>query len=66
MKRILAVIALALAVLASFHPTGAQPPKKVWRIGILTMSWAPWHNQTQGFRERLKRTRLYGGEKPHL
>ncbi len=54
MRKKLAVFLMAFAVLVSFHPAGAQPPKKVWRIGILSMAWAPWHNQTQGFRERLR------------
>lgn len=32
----------------------AQPSSRVFRIGILTSAWVPWHNQTQGFRDGLR------------
>ena len=32
---------------------GAQAPK-VFKIGILTSAWSPWHSNTKGFRDALK------------
>jgi len=44
------VIALLLCGAA---PVWAQAPK-VFRVGILTMAYTPWHSHTEGFRDGLK------------
>lgn len=39
-----------------FHgalPARAQTPK-VFKIGILTSAWSPWHSNTEGFRDALR------------
>jgi putative ABC transport system substrate-binding protein len=51
-----AVLAAGVAIL---H---AQPPGKVFRIGILTSAWAPWHNQTRGFRDGLRELGYVDGQ----
>ncbi|MBI3127939.1 MAG: ABC transporter substrate-binding protein [Candidatus Tectomicrobia bacterium] len=49
-----AVFFMILALLAPVPLAAAQQPAgKVWRIGILTSAWVPWHSQTNGFREGL-------------
>jgi len=55
MRRKIAVVMVALALLASAPLAAAQQPAgKVWRIGILTSAWVPWHSQTNGFRDGLR------------
>ena len=54
MKRFFELLVIAAALVAGVASSQAQSSGKVWRIGILTMSWAPWHNQTKGFRDKLK------------
>ena len=40
--------------LASPLATEAQQVGKVYRIGILSFAWSPWHSNTEGFRDALK------------
>ena len=48
------MLALSAIVLdAGFSVADAQAPSRVFRIGILTSAWVPWHNQTRGFRDGL-------------
>ena len=54
MKRFFGLLVIVTALSAGVSSSHAQSPGKVWRIGILSMSWAPWHNQTAGFRDKLK------------
>lgn len=58
---VLALFAVALeAGVAAV--TSAQPPGRVFRIGILTSAWVPWHNQTRGFRDGLKELGYVDGQ----
>jgi len=50
---------LALALFAAVLGAGAaaphaQPARGVFRVGILTSAWVPWHNQTRAFRDGLQ------------
>lgn len=49
----LAVAALVLVMAGMPSPPAAQPTRPV-KIAILTSAWAPWHNNTEGFRDGLK------------
>jgi putative ABC transport system substrate-binding protein len=56
---------LALSALLMVEMVGVaypQPPSRVFRIGILTSAWVPWHNQTRGFRDGLKELGYVDGQ----
>lgn len=44
---------LGVVFLCQTLPLWAQPPK-VFKIGILTSAYSPWHSHTEGFRDGLK------------
>jgi putative ABC transport system substrate-binding protein len=48
-----ALAVLLLAVLGVPSRPAARPTKPV-KIAVLTSGWAPWHNNTEGFRDGLK------------
>lgn len=50
LRLLVLIVALGAGVVAG----QAQPSGKVWRIGVLTSSWSPWHSNTEGFRDGLK------------
>jgi putative ABC transport system substrate-binding protein len=49
----LALAALLLLIAGGPVLAAARPTKPV-KIGILTLAWAPWHSNTEGFRDGLK------------
>jgi putative ABC transport system substrate-binding protein len=49
---VLSVLAVLLA--AEVATSHAQPASGVFRIGVLTSAWVPWHNQTRAFRDGLR------------
>jgi putative tryptophan/tyrosine transport system substrate-binding protein len=49
-----ATLAALVLVIAGGPSVAAAPPTKPVRIGILTLAWAPWHSNTEGFRDGLK------------
>lgn len=51
--RALAIPLLVVALLGEAPPVRAQAPK-VFKIGVLTSAWSPWHSNTEGFRDGLK------------
>jgi putative ABC transport system substrate-binding protein len=61
MARLLVVVAALLAVLAVPPSPSARPSKPV-KIGILTTAWAPWHSDTEGFRDALKERGYVAGQ----
>jgi putative ABC transport system substrate-binding protein len=44
---------LVLGIVGVPSPPGARPTKTV-KIAILTAAWAPWHRNTEGFRDGLR------------
>ena len=40
----------------------AQPAEKVYRIGVLSSAWSPWHSNTDGFRDALKELGFVDGK----
>jgi putative tryptophan/tyrosine transport system substrate-binding protein len=48
------VSTMALGLLAASLAAEAQQAGKVYRIGILTTAYSPWHSNTDGFRDRLR------------
>src|SRR4030095_15876734 len=46
-------LSLACASFASEAQTSA-PAAKIYKIGILTTAYSPWHSNTEGFRDGLK------------
>ena len=44
---------LVLGIVGVPSPPGAQPTKTM-KIAILTAAWAPWHRNTEGFRDGLR------------
>jgi len=55
MRKILGFLLVVAALGAGGIPAHAQQRSgKVFRIGILTSAWVPWHSQTKGFREGLR------------
>lgn len=57
------VVALLVVVLdAGIAGGSVQAQSKVFRIGILTSAWVPWHNQTRGFRDGLKELGYVDGQ----
>lgn len=53
MKFRLGMVAFVVAAL-SLPPSPAARPTKPVKIAILTSAWAPWHSNTEGFRDGLK------------
>jgi putative ABC transport system substrate-binding protein len=43
-----------VALLLCPSPTARAQAPRVFKIGILTSAWSPWHSNTEGFREALK------------
>ena len=54
MKKFFELLVIVAALCSGIPSSHAQPARKVWRIGILTSAWEPWHWQTKGFRDGLK------------
>ena len=48
------VAAGLLAIVLVATPAAKAQGPRVFKIGILTMAWAPWHTFTNGFRDGLK------------
>jgi putative tryptophan/tyrosine transport system substrate-binding protein len=47
-------ILLVVAVLLYGAPAAWAQARRLYRIGILTTAWSPWHSNTEGFRDALK------------
>jgi len=47
-------VTLIIALLIFGAPPAGAQARKVFRVGILTMAYMPWHSYTEGFRDGLK------------
>ena len=54
MRKSLGLLVIITVLCSGETTVRAQPASKIWRIGILTSAWEPWHWQTKGFRDGLK------------
>lgn len=53
-RRVLPTVPLVIALLlCTSSAVWAQAPK-IFKIGILTTAWSPWHTTTEGFRDALR------------
>ncbi len=61
MSKTLAIGGL-LAFLLYALPLGLAKEPEAFRIGILTTAWAPWHSNTEGFRDALEKLGYVEGQ----
>ena len=53
-RRVLPAVPLLVALFLCPSPAALAQAPRVFKIGILTSAWSPWHSNTEGFRDALK------------